>query len=117
MTRVLVIDDDIVLTHLVRLVLEDMDCEVTTATSAEGLPAGPFDCVVTDLLGVRAYSFDDARAWIVRLAGRYPGVPVIVDTGHSQAQRDGAALGAYRVVLKPFDVEALTTALRDAITS
>ena len=117
MTRVLVVDDDVVVTDLMRLVLEDLEFEVSTAVSADGLPAGPFDCVVTDLLTVRVYAAAGARAWVQRLADRYPGVPVIVVTGHTAALGDAAAIGAYRVLMKPFDVEALTAAVREAITS
>jgi DNA-binding NtrC family response regulator len=116
-TRVLVVDDDVVVTDLIRLVLEDLEFEVSTAVSAEDLPGGPFDCVLTDLLTVRVYSPAGAQAWVLRLADRYPGVPIIVVTGHSSALGDAAAIGAYRVLMKPFDVEALTAAVREAITS
>jgi DNA-binding NtrC family response regulator len=117
MPRVLVLDDDVVVTDLMSDVFADLEFEVVTAVSADQLPAGAFDCVVADLLTVRAYSLAGAREWVRRLAERYPGAPVIVVTGHSAAVRDAAELGAYRVLLKPFDVETLTTAVRDAITS
>jgi DNA-binding NtrC family response regulator len=111
------VDDDAVVTDLMRIVLEDLEFAVSTAVSEGELPAGPVECVVTDLLTVRVYSLDGARAWVLRLADRYPGVPVIVVTGHSGALGDAGAIGAYRVLMKPFDVEALTAAVREAITS
>ncbi len=103
--------------ELIQAVLEEEGHGVVTATSATELPAGPFDCVVTDLLNVPAYTLDDARDWILRLGDRYPGVPVIVVTGHEHARRDAAALGARHVITKPFDVDRLTAAVREAITS
>ena len=117
MTRVLVVDDDVVVTDLMRVVLEDLEFEVRTAVSADALPAGPFDCVVTDLLTVGVYSLAGARAWLARLSGRYPDVPVIVVTGHPSAMRDAAALGGHRVLMKPFDVDGLIAAVRESITS
>jgi DNA-binding NtrC family response regulator len=114
---VLVVDDDVVVTDLMRVVLEDLEFEVATAVSADELPDGPFDCVVTDLLTVRVYSLPAAGGWVQRLADRYPGVPVIVVTGHASAMRDAAALGAHRVLLKPFEVDGLIAAVHEALTS
>ena len=84
---------------------------VTVRTSGDDLPAGPFDRIVTDLLTMMVYDFADARDWILRLADRYPGVPVIVATAHPQAARDVEALGAARVIVKPFDLDQLVAAI------
>src|SRR5437867_6097306 len=105
MTRVLVLDDDVPIAELMRVILEEAGMTVSVRTSGAELPAGPFDRIVTDLLTMTAYDQREARDWILRLADRYPGVPVIVVTAHPQAARDLAALGVRRVLLKPFDVD------------
>jgi two-component system nitrogen regulation response regulator GlnG len=117
-TRVLVLDDDVTLVELLRAVLEDAAFEVSASASAAELPEGRFDAIVTDLLAATVYTFADARDRLLRLAGRYPGVPVIVVTAHAEAERDRGALPARQVVLKPFDIDKLIAAVRDAtITS
>jgi DNA-binding NtrC family response regulator len=110
-TRVLVLDDDIAIAELMRVVLEDAGMQVTVRTSSDDMPAGPFDRIVTDLLTMNAYALDAARGWVLRLADRYPGVPVIVATAHSQAVADAPRIGASRVLLKPFDVDRLIAAV------
>ena len=117
MTRVLVHDDDVVLAELMRAVLDEAGHDAVMATSAADLPAGPFDCVVTDLPAMGAYTLGAAQVWLAGLEAAYTGVPVIVVTGHSQAFRDVAALGVRRVITKPFDLDRLTAAVGDAITS
>jgi DNA-binding NarL/FixJ family response regulator len=77
------------------------------------MPSERFDCIVTDLEGVDAYSYDDARDWILRLTARFPRTPVIVATAHSDARADADRLGV-RVVIKPFDVDELVAAVREA---
>lgn len=105
------IDDDLAIAELMRVVLEDAGVQVTVRHSGDELPAGPFDRVVTDLLTMSAYDVADARDWILRLADRYPGVPVIVATAHPEAVGDGHRIGASRVLLKPFDVDRFLAAV------
>lgn len=112
MTRILVIDDDVTLAELMRVVLEDAGFTVAVTTNPCDLPSGRYDCILTDLVTVGAYNVTDARDWLLRLADRYPGVPTLVATAHSEARRDEAALGATAVILKPFDVDMLTAAVR-----
>ena len=111
------IDDDEVLADLMRIVLEEAGHDVVAATGPRDLPGGPFDCVVTDLVTVSAYSYEDARRWLLRLGERYPSVPVVVATAHVEARDDHLRFGARGLVMKPFDVDQLTAAVREAITS
>lgn len=113
MTRILVIDDDVTSAELMRVVLEDASFTVVTAHSARSLPSGRFDCIVTDLVTVGAYSLAEARDWVLSLQDRYPGVPVIVASAHRDARDDADRLGV-RVIVKPFDVDVLTEAVRGA---
>jgi DNA-binding NtrC family response regulator len=114
-TRILVIDDDVSNTELMRVVLEDASFQVRTAHKPHDLPNERFDCVVTDLVTVGAYTFEDARDWILSLRDRYPTAPVIVTTAHPEARDDAARLGAL-VIVKPFEIERLAEAVRE-ITS
>lgn len=111
--RVLAIDDDPTVAELLRVVLEDAGYAVTVASAVDEA-SGAFDCVVTDLQGLRAYDLMSAREVVQRLERRFAGTPIVVATAHHQAQRDAAALGPWRVVLKPFDVDQLVGAVRDA---
>ena len=112
MTRILVIDDDVAGAQLMRVVLEDSDYTVETAHNARSLPSGRFDCIVTDLVTVGAYNAEDARDWVLSLRDRYPKVPIIIATAHRDAREDADRLGA-RVIVKPFDVDVLTDAIRE----
>jgi DNA-binding NtrC family response regulator len=111
--RILVIDDDVSIAELMRVVLVDDGYDVVLS-DGRTMPDGPYDCVLTDLVGVGLYTSEDARDWVLRLADRFPNVPVIVVTAHAEA-RDDEAIGARRVIMKPFDVDLITAAVRDAI--
>lgn len=113
MRSVLVLDDDVTIAELLRVVLTEAGYDVRVGISERDLPHGRFDCIVTDLMSVGAYSVEDARDWILRLADRFPAVPVIVVTAHPEAAKDAAALGAAAVIMKPFDVDQITHALRE----
>jgi len=65
------------------------------------------DLIITDLVGLHHYDSDLARAVLSRVNERYPAVPIIVCTGHEQALRESARLGAAAVLRKPFTLEAL----------
>ena len=87
-TRILVIDDDVTLAELMRVVLEDAEFTVAVATNPRDLPSGRFDCIVTDLVTVGPYAVDEARDWLLRLSDRYPLVPTLVATAHAEARAD-----------------------------
>jgi DNA-binding NtrC family response regulator len=113
LTRVLVIDDDVTLAELLRVLLEDAGYQVVISDGSD-IPKGAFDCVITDLVGVAVYSSEDARDWLLRVADRFPGVPLIVVTAHAEA-RDDPALAPRRVIMKPFDVDQIPAAIHEAL--
>jgi DNA-binding NtrC family response regulator len=86
---------------------------VAVATDPNDIPSGRFDCIVTDLLGVSVYSFEDARDWLLRLGDRFPSTSMVVMTAHGEAPEDARRLGV-RVLAKPFDLDDLIAAVRDA---
>ena len=110
------IDDDVTLAELMRIVLEDGGHEVSVSSGPSDLPSGQYDAVVTDLVTLTVYDVARTRAWVRSLGDRYPGAPVIVVTAHSKALDDRAELGAASIVLKPFDVDELLQAVH-AVTS
>ncbi|HEY6959195.1 MAG TPA: response regulator [Candidatus Limnocylindria bacterium] len=113
MRTVLVLDDDVTIAELLRVVLTDAGYDVTVSMDAGVLPDGPFDCIVSDLMSVAVYRYEDARDWILRVGDRFPNVPVIVVTAHPEAASDRGALGAAAVIMKPFDVDRIVQAVRE----
>ncbi len=112
--RVLLIEDDAVIADLIRTVIADEGWTCETVPSAHDLPQEAFDVVVTDLVIGGAYSRAEAFAWLERLERAYPGTPVIVVTAHAAILADAAALPARRIVTKPFEIDELVAAIRDA---
>ena len=113
MVRVLVIEDDVTIADLVRTIIDDDGHSSVVSTSPAALPPGPFDIIVTDLFdGV--YTRDGALAWLKRLGAVYPGVPTVVITAHRDVISDRDALPAHRVIIKPFEIDELLTAIREA---
>lgn len=109
--RVLVLDDDVAIAELLRVVLEDAGHQTIVSSDAGELPGVSIDCVVTDLMSVTVYSRADAREWILRLRDRYPSTPIIVVTAHLGAFHDRDELGVQRVIMKPFEVDQLQAAV------
>ncbi len=109
---ILVIDDDTTIAELICAVVEDAGYACATCHAARDLPSGPFDVVITDLLETAPYSRAAAARWLGKLAERYPGTPVVVVTAHAGAARDREALSAWRVIMKPFEIEQLLDAIR-----
>ncbi len=116
MARILVIDDDMTLAELMRVVLEDAGHTVSVSSGPADLPSGHYEAILTDLVTLTMYDVDRTRAWVGTLVDRYPGTPIVLVTAHSRARGDQDALGARSVVIKPFDVDELIAAVR-AVTS
>lgn len=116
MSHILVIDDDLAIGDLIRDVLREEGHEIVSVEHLErAAPDLAPDLVITDLVGVHGYDTDVARAVLTRVHERYPDVPIIVCTGHEQALRESAQLGAAAVVRKPFTLEALVKTVAEAI--
>jgi DNA-binding NarL/FixJ family response regulator len=75
------------------------------------IPSGVEDPIVvlTDL-GPR-YDPAKARVAVRRLRERWPNAPIILLTSHRPATQESDQLGADALILKPFDVDDLSTAV------
>jgi len=107
-TQILVIEDDRDIGNLIRQVLTDEGYDLTFVDGLDRAPADALpDAVITDLVGVRPYAGDLARAWVRRVQDRYPQTPVIVCTAQELALKELDRLGAAAVLPKPFSIEML----------
>jgi DNA-binding response OmpR family regulator len=116
---VLVVEDDDAIALVVEDLLQGEGFDVRRA--AEGKAGLQLLCdfapqvVVLDLMMpvLDGWGF---RAEQLRLAPRFAEVPVVVLSGAREATTAGAELRAAAVVVKPFELDALTAAVRQALT-
>lgn len=114
---VLLVDDDEEVAALVGEMLEHLGYQVTHATSAtDALGAltkeGKVDIVFSDVMmpgGMNGVEL--AR----EIRTRALGVPVLLTSGYAEAAQKTAAAEGVHVLAKPYRLEELATALRDAI--
>ncbi len=110
--RVLVIDDDPQVRHLIRLVLEEEGFVVGAAMDgAQALRLAaeqPPELVVLDV------SLPDVTGATVadQLRAAWPALPVLMITADGSAAEKAARLGAYAYLHKPFDVSELVALVR-----
>jgi two-component system, NtrC family, nitrogen regulation response regulator NtrX len=106
--QILVIEDDRDIGNLIRQVLSDEGYDLTFVDGLDRAPVDAVpDVVITDLVGVRPYASDLARAWVRRVQDRYPHTPVIVCTAQELALKELDGLGAAAVLPKPFAIDLL----------
>lgn len=115
--RVLLVDDEeeLVATLVERLTLRGIVAEAVTngEEALRRMRDAPFDVVVADLKmpGISGLTV------IERIQRDYPQTKVLLITGHG-ADADGleeAAATRYTVLMKPFDIQALTERIREAL--
>jgi putative two-component system response regulator len=114
---ILVCDDDPSLRELVRAVLGDRYRFVEAADGAEALELArevPPNLIVLDVMlpgmsGIEVLEALDADAALAS-------IPVVVITAWSHTEIDAELAGADRFVRKPFDPDALSTAVEELLT-
>ena len=113
--RILILDDDLALVDLVETVIREAGHSAVAAGAIEDVPGDvQIDLVMSDLIPVKPYRRETAKAWVDALRERY-GVPIVVLTGHRAALTEPDSLGAEEVVGKPFDIEALAARVESVL--
>lgn len=118
--RILVIDDDEDVCTTLEILLADAGLEVLTARDGnQGLhlfSVHRVDLVITDM----QMPLKSGNQTISEIRQKDPGVPIIAMSGSGKAARDGVlraavAIGADRVIEKPFDYDDLNALVRDLL--
>ena len=120
MATLLLVDDDEAFRSMLRRALQRRGHDVIEA--AEGgaalsaLSGATVDLVITDIIMPDMEGIETIRA----LRRTYPNLKIIAMSGGGRMQPDGylkaaKALGAFRVLSKPFDNEQLFTAIEEAL--
>jgi CheY-like chemotaxis protein len=118
--RILVIDDDAVMTEILSAVLGMRGHDVTAADSGEAalalLPGQTFDIVLTDLQlpGLRGYDLATALRSALA-ASSHPRTRLLGMSGSPPSDRERSAFDAF--LLKPFNAEQFTEAAAGSSTS
>ncbi|MFO1019441.1 MAG: sigma-54 dependent transcriptional regulator [Planctomycetales bacterium] len=116
MSRILVIDDDRAILHLIRHGLEPMGIEVVTATSAaEGLSlvSEKIDVVLLDIMLPRMSGMEVFQR-IHEMDRRLPVIFITAGAG-SETAIEAMQLGAYDYLAKPIDLPQLTGLITKAL--
>jgi len=117
--RVLLVEDEALISMMIEDVLTDAGCAVTAAydgraalDAAAHLGSYGFDAAVVDL---RLPDMSGEEI-VVRLRAAWPSLPVLVVTGLSSASVAGLAMGSPTIVLhKPFGSAKLVEAVKELI--
>lgn len=114
---VLIVDDESDVGEILSLRLERRGMQAHYASSGpaalEFLAEHKVDVV---LLDVKMPGMDGLEV-LTRIAGKYPGVAVIMLSGHADpdSAMDGIARGAFCYELKPVDIDTICNKIEDAV--
>ena len=117
--KILVVDDDKNLLELAKTRLSASNHQVTVALGYEdaldAAKAENFDLAIVDL----RLADQDGMTLMETLHARYPGMPVIILTGHASVEGAVEAMkrGAYTYLTKPFDPRELVLQIARALES
>lgn len=125
MPRILVVDDDPMVSLAIEVCLQRQGMEVTIADGGEAgmraIAAGAFDVMIVDVFMPHMRGFESIRMFHERA----PDVPLIAMSGYALANADTASpdflrmtleLGATCCLRKPFTPKALLAAVNDCLS-
>lgn len=114
-SRILVVDDDVNLTRLLRAILRTSGFDVTTcgdSTEALGIAeSDSFNLIILDL----RMPVMDGRTFFRELRGRGVQTPVVIASAYG-ARAAQAELGAQAAIEKPFDPDRLVDTVNRVLT-
>ncbi|HHT9127074.1 MAG TPA: response regulator transcription factor [Candidatus Brocadiia bacterium] len=109
--RILIVEDDPALTHLMKLSFEKESFEVDTASDGlmglnkarEGMP----DLIILNVMMPRMDGYHVCR--FLKFDQKYMHIPIIMVTGktHESERQTGIEVGADEYIFKPFDIDKL----------
>ena len=116
-SRILVVDDEMIVCDSCKRILEEEGFEVDTALSGkeafEKMKVNPFDVVITDLKmpGI------DGMEVLQTFRKEYPDTIIIMITGYSTVETavEAMKLGAFDYIPKPFTPDEVTVVVKKAI--
>ena len=115
--KVLIVEDDIDLGHLLKQYLEFNDFDVTRVFDGEEagdlLKTQHFDILILDVMMPR----EDGFTFAARLQQQYPGTPFLFVTARKMKEDvlQGLKLGADDYIIKPFDADELILRIRNIL--
>lgn len=125
MPRILVVDDDPMVSLAIEVCLQRQGMDVTIADGGEAgmraIAAGAFDVMIVDVFMPHMRGFESVRMFHERA----PDVPLIAMSGYAFANADTASpdflrmtleLGATCCLRKPFTPKALLAAVNDCLS-
>lgn len=115
--RILLVDDEVLVTMAIEAALEDAGYEVTSLPNGDTALAeferdpGKFDCLMTDVRmpGTDGWKLAD------RVRELRPGVPVIYMTGDSEVEWQAKGVANSNVLTKPFKLNEAVALVADAV--
>jgi len=120
MHSILIIEDDAVVRQLLRLCLEEAGYDVKEATTGRDgtreFRKAPIDLVITDIFMPDCDGLDVIR----RLRRLHPSLKILAISGGSGTMdylREATALGATRVLYKPFVMPTLLRTVSDLLAA
>ncbi|MCK5527397.1 MAG: response regulator [Candidatus Latescibacteria bacterium] len=116
--KILVIDDDESMRHLLVDALEVFGYQVSTAVDGRQaldiLDEATFDLAICDLMMPHL----DGRSFLKKVKGHTPDLPVMIITGYGTAQTEDEMmrLGAMGYLSKPFTIEQIKTLVEQILS-
>jgi signal transduction histidine kinase/CheY-like chemotaxis protein len=114
---ILVVDDEVIVTSLIRDALEDEGYEIETASSGESalelVNQHHFDLVISDIRMPRM----DGIELIKRIREHLPNISIIFMTGYAnlQSAKNAIKQGASDYIMKPFELTEMRAAVKNAL--
>ncbi|MDH3360397.1 MAG: ATP-binding protein [Desulfobulbaceae bacterium] len=117
--HILFVDDEEVLVNLGKNILQELGYEVTAKTDSQKAleefraKPGAFDLLITDMLMPKL----TGKSLAEEILSICPNFPIILCTGYCNDQlcEQAGAIGIRNIIIKPYDVRTLSSAIREML--